>query len=50
MITNTNLAVSLLFLPTGVPSPVNQNKNIKAMSVTTDKVGEDRPPGYVYGC
>ena len=28
------------------PSLVNQNKDIKAMIVTRDEVGEDRPPGY----
>ena len=32
-------------------SRVNQNKDIKAMSVARDELGEDRPPGYLcVGC
>ena len=34
------LSASLL-----APFPVNQNIDIKAMSVTKDEVGEVRPPG-----
>ena len=34
-----------LFQLNRVSSPVNQNKDIKAMSFVRDEVGEDRPPG-----
>ena len=37
-----------MFAP-GVPPLVNQNKDVKAMSVTRDEVGEDTtPPGYQF--
>ena len=37
----------LIFLP-GAPSPANQNKDDKAMSITRHEVGEDRPLGQNY--
>ena len=43
------ILAEISFLGESKPFPVNQNNDIKAMSITRDAVGEDRPPGDEVG-
>ena len=47
MIVDTKLEIRLLIPPTGVPSRVNQNKDIKGMSGVIDKEGRGQAPYWL---